>query len=283
METFLIMSQNKVLSVIIPVRGFKRNKETLEFIFSNSNKDNLQLIVVLDEVDDIEAREIRAMLDKHSPINAKLLRGKFNCPGLARNAGLEHASGDWITFWDADDFPEVDNIIEALSRAKAGILIGKYRKKCGNLITLPKSQKILLPRFIKILWLASEVGIWRIVFSAELLERQRFSSIKMGEDQAFFFKLKKSIRDIEFSNEIFYTYRVHSQGSLTSSRRMIEELEMNAVDMIMELPNKNLFNFTINSIGIIRQVLTIMKSISIVRGVQVLSIFPRNYLRMMRR
>ena len=277
------MVPNIVLSAIIPVRGLDRNKESLDYIFSNSKKENLELIIVLDEIEELESKKMKLFLEKYSLNNAKLVVGKFNCPGLARNAGLIHASGDWITFWDADDFPEVEKIMDAISRAKSRILIGNYLKQNIDKITLPKSQRILLPRRLKIFWLCLELGLWRIVFSADLLKNQHFSSIKMGEDQAFFFRLEKRIEDIEFSNEIFYTYRVHSNGSLTSSRNVINEIEMNVVDMIMELPNQDLFNFILSALGIFRQTLTIMKSVSFVRGIQVLSIFPRYFVKIVLR
>ena len=84
-------------SVIVPAHNSERCiRKCLESIKNQSFK-NFELIVVCDACEDKTAEIAREYTDKVIEINGK-------CDGLARNAGLDIAKGDWVLFMDSDDW-----------------------------------------------------------------------------------------------------------------------------------------------------------------------------------
>lgn len=88
---------NPFFTVILPSHnGADRIQKALESCTSQSFKD-YELIVVCDACDDNTADIARKYTDKVIEVN-------YHRDGLARNAGLDIASGEWIMFIDDDDW-----------------------------------------------------------------------------------------------------------------------------------------------------------------------------------
>ncbi|GAB1489138.1 hypothetical protein MASR2M8_15900 [Opitutaceae bacterium] len=67
-------------------------------------------------------------------------------PGTARNAGLEHATGEWVLFLDADDLIEPGYLEERLQTAKAetgtGIVAGPWVEFTDNRDAADRSNRV---------------------------------------------------------------------------------------------------------------------------------------------
>lgn len=103
-----------LLSVVVPAHGVERYVRTCLDSIISQTLDDLEIVVVNDcSPDDSEAiileyqaRDERIRYVSHSE-NLGL--------GGARNTGIRHASGEWITFVDGDDFVDVGCYESALA------------------------------------------------------------------------------------------------------------------------------------------------------------------------
>lgn len=96
------------LSVVIPVYHVENTLERCVQSVLQQNYDNMQIILVDDGSDDKcpELCDELAVRDSRITVIHQENKGL----GAARNSGIRHASGDYITFVDSDDFLEPDTI-----------------------------------------------------------------------------------------------------------------------------------------------------------------------------
>lgn len=95
------MEENKIFSVIIPVyNGEKTIERALASLISNKNWI-YEVIIVNDHSND-NTIKLAQQFQEFLPLKFLTSSGNHN-PGVARQTGLLAASGQWITFLDADD------------------------------------------------------------------------------------------------------------------------------------------------------------------------------------
>ena len=116
------------ISIIIPT--FNREKfidKTLSSILS-INDDNIEVIVVDNASTDNTLKKIN---NYYADPRLKILINKYNRErSYSRNLGMKHATGDFITFLDSDDFitPEIFDIFRDFQKnnTKPNIFFSNY-------------------------------------------------------------------------------------------------------------------------------------------------------------
>ncbi len=122
MVSFIIPSYNSHLTIA----------KTIESIFSQSRKDLIADVIVVDSSDDGKTREV---LKTFSHANFKLmLQNQKTPPSAGRNIGARQASGDLLCFIDSDVYLNEDWLKVVLQFHSQGCLAG------GGSISLPSSQ-----------------------------------------------------------------------------------------------------------------------------------------------
>jgi glycosyltransferase involved in cell wall biosynthesis len=102
----------KLVTVIMPVYNTGlRLKESVNSVLQSSYR-NIEFLIV-DDGSEKETAELCDMLGKKDD-RIKVIHQKNGGVSAARNTGLKHAKGDYITFVDSDDFLEA-NMISALT------------------------------------------------------------------------------------------------------------------------------------------------------------------------
>ena len=187
--------KEKLVSVIVPVR----NEETYieECLLSVSRQKGRQfdyeILVVDDGSTDRTLPIVRKMISQNKRIH--LFEGPGKGVSAARNLGLEHASGEYILFVDADDRLHSDTVIDSLvaraEETQADLLIGGMNSfhKFGNHV-LAVTEK--LSRMNNIDMFCPD--LYRtMMISAKLYRRSmieachiRFLPIAYSEDAAFY-------------------------------------------------------------------------------------------------
>lgn len=149
----------------------------------------------------------------------------------ARNYGMKQASGDYITFIDADDTISeqyLQNLINAKEESKADLIIGGIQKvnECNcydySVSKNPElpykglySMQELLPEFVDV---QKRTGIYGYcvakLFSRKLAEKCSFDeSVKLAEDFDFYLQIYKIIQTIYFLPKADYYYLQKAENS----------------------------------------------------------------------
>jgi glycosyltransferase involved in cell wall biosynthesis len=149
-------------------------------------------------------------------------KGNFGGPGLARNLLLTNIKSDYVTFWDADDVPNVENLhlfLENFSEDKTRFIVGQWElRKSGQFISKSSDNNLAS--------LAFQPGVWRVLFPSEKIENKMFINSKMGEDQVYLFGSGLFAEDPIWENSIFYAYNTGQEGQLTNNQDAIKDLEL---------------------------------------------------------
>lgn len=247
---------NIVLSAIVPVGGFPNGDLLLRKWATCRMSDKIEVIFVVDSNDEKVLSTIEEIVSGNEKSNIKILTSQSRNPGSTRQIGLNAAEGHWVCFWDADDLPEIESImqtIEEVENDNFDILIGSYRridhKNSTSLEFRQNSEDALFRIFLN-------PGLWRVIFRRELVKDLAFPALRMGEDQVFLFRALSLTERIRFVNKVFYNYYLYETGQLTKTDGVLNDLlESKALcqELYLHNPSSNLLA------SIIRQNLTLIK------------------------
>ena len=214
----------KNLTVVIPVRNMAGKLRDLEFAIAAALRAGFRLIVVHDGSDDQTGVDLHEIYKRQNHEGLELITGVYNSPGGARNAGVKKVTTDWLTFWDADDSPIVENLSELyriVEISNADVGIGSYADT--NSLKLSESN-LYRSEHLDLNAIALSPGIWRMIFRTELIVNSPFKSLLLAEDQILLSEIRLTERKIVFSNAIVYNYLSGNPGSLTGKNRKIDDL-----------------------------------------------------------
>lgn len=229
--------ESVLISVIIPVYNVENYlDECLESVTRQTYK-NLEIILIDDGSTDRSARICNAWRNKDKRI--KVIHKENEGLGIARNVGLEHATGKYIMFLDSDDFWEL-NTVEILYNSIKDDGDVVY---CGYKVFYDQDKVTLKPVTQKkekikkenvnsiILNIVGALPSWKddivipmsvcfAMYSLEIIQTNRlkfFSERELISEDIFFNIdfLEKSSRVILIS-DCLYNYRKNVMTSLTT-------------------------------------------------------------------
>lgn len=183
--------------------------------------NEVELILIYDGTNLSEKDSLEQLLEASPVLKKDLLESSSRNPGGSRNLGLEAVTGEWFLFCDADDLPEVKNLVQAIgeSNPQTQIIVGQYKK-----ILDKANQNSFVSKTEKLAHLQYEPGLWRMLFRSSEFSQYRFPNSKMGEDQVFLLFCLLPKRTIQFTELLFYNYFCDVQGQLTRDKNKFEEL-----------------------------------------------------------
>lgn len=124
-----------LVSIITPsYNSAKYIAETIQSV-QNQSYDNWEMIII----DDCSSDNTEEIVKEIQKTDTRIHFFKLNQnsgSGIARNKGIEKASGDYMTFIDSDDiwFPKfIQNSIEAIQTSKAPFVFSSYRRSNEDL------------------------------------------------------------------------------------------------------------------------------------------------------
>ncbi|MEK7609635.1 MAG: glycosyltransferase family 2 protein [Patescibacteria group bacterium] len=155
-----------LISVIIPVYNCEKTVETAVGSILNQTYQNIEIIVVDDNSTDNTKNVVRKIAESNPKVKLldgendpnrfdKKLNRNINAGYSARNVGFEHASGELITFQDADDASFLNRIevqYELLTKYKSSHLTldwvrfnERYLSKKLDIIKYSKNVELIGP------------------------------------------------------------------------------------------------------------------------------------------
>lgn len=215
-------------SVIVPVYNAEKYLEKCILSVLNQKYENWELILVDDGSKDSSPR----IADKYAEKDNRIIviHQKNAGPGIARNNGIEKATGEFIIFLDSDDY--IDEDYFALLEPKAQntdvvfidvVQVNKEGKKLNNeLMSVYKSwdkNRILRSQMTgKIPW----GGVRKTVRRSILTENNiRYTEHKVGEEALYSFKIIYAAKSIDFLDEKPVYCYVNHEGS--QSKTIMED------------------------------------------------------------
>ena len=191
-------------SVIVPAHnaeGFLR--KTLDSVMMQDYKD-YELIVVCDRCTDGTDQVAREYTDK-------VIATDYGMDGLARNAGLDAAEGDWILFLDHDDWwiheyvmTEIRKFIQALNGEADLIVFDFLWKGIGYYVN--KANRM-------------NIAVWTKSFRREFIGITRFPAIEFTSDENFMNDILAKMPRSYKLDRLMYYYDYMRPGSQTEAHK----------------------------------------------------------------
>ena len=149
----------------------------------------------------------------------------------ARNAGIEAASGEYITFVDGDDWIEENmyqDMVEALIQNGAQLVICNYkevsegavRDTSTNEVTVWDKREALEAFIREDESYRIDNAAWNKLYTRELLGDLRFPEGKLFEDIVFTTRLIAASKKTVYLHKACYNYVTDRSGSIMNSKRV---------------------------------------------------------------
>lgn len=230
-----------VVSVVLPIYGVEKYLDRCITSIVNQTYSNLEIILVDDGSRDNCPQMCDAWAEKDSRI--KVVHKANAGLGMARNTGIENATGEYICFFDSDDYVALDTVEKAYALAKRessdlvafglsivdrnGTVVKTYIPQTDKVTyTGDEVQNVFLPDLIatkknsvhRNLWMSSCVCL----YSMALIDRSdwRFASEReiISEDVFSLLCLYKYVAKVSVLCESLYYY-CENEASLTRTYR----------------------------------------------------------------
>ena len=148
--------------------------------------------------------------------------------GAARNAGLDAAKGEWISFVDADDLPQPEMLEAAVAageRTEADVVVfdaEEFDDKTGWTTPLPLKLDAGLGDDVRFTSLGN--CVWNKLFRASYLREMgiRFQEIAHSNDLAFCIEALARTDRITVVPLVLYRYRINA-GGLQSTKAKVPD------------------------------------------------------------
>ena len=232
----------------------------LEESISTALSAGLKVIVVHDKVDDSTEVELRGFFANQDQTNMELLTGVYNSPGGARNAGVLRVKTEWVTFWDSDDQPVTENLIqlyEIVEKTNSDLGIGGYADTNSVRQTVSNLYRNEPPDLNAI---ALAPGIWRMIFRTSLVAGSPFQTLLLAEDQILLSDIQLTKKRIVFLNSIVYNYLSGNPKSLTGQSRKTEDLAHSISHLLLNIKDQtSVAQREFDWIMLAKQALTLLK------------------------
>lgn len=233
------------LSIVIPVYNAEQYIGRCLDTICNKIDESIEVIVINDGSKD-QSREI---LQKYQQQYGIILINQENAGvSVARNKGIEKASGQYITFVDADDLI-YDDMIEDLQMQiqqgnKKDIFIYNYqdidnKNQCiasQDVVNGIKSKADIEKAYILGHYFNT---IWGKIYRTALIKNSNIlfpEGMKIGEDAYWFGKILEKVETIYCSTLCAYGYRQNMDGAMVQLRRQLNQERIR--EMAVEITNK---------------------------------------------
>jgi glycosyltransferase involved in cell wall biosynthesis len=234
------------ISVVIPMyNASKYLKKCIDNVI-NQKYSNLEIILV----DDGSTDNCLEICNKYSKIDDRIVVIHKENGGLssARNAGIEKATGKYITFIDSDDVVEKDyiNILyDGIKKYKTKMCIGGLKTvyENGKVVdnSLKKTYKLSkMETFKKMLYTDGvSISAWSKLYDISLFKNVEYTVGRLFEDTSTTYKLIDQCDNISISDYPIYNYYIRKL-SITSSKFNIKKLDwiISAIEMTSYLKKK---------------------------------------------
>jgi glycosyltransferase involved in cell wall biosynthesis len=222
------------ISVIVPIYKVEPYlRKCVDSILAQTHRD-LEVILVDDQSPD----GCPAICDWYASNDPriKVIHKKNGGLSDARNAGLEIATGDWLSFIDSDDWIEPQMYEKLLRNAEqtdaqisVGAVIAEAETENGYVQLNPKEDLVIsitsMQRMEAIRYfLGNSWSAWDKIYRREVFEGIRYPVGEINEDEAIALYLLDRCERVVYTSEPFYHY-IRRPESITTSPFSVKKLD----------------------------------------------------------
>ncbi len=215
------------VSVILPVYNVAAYlKHSLSCLLNQTLRE-IEIICVDDGSTDASVDIIREFMAKDARI--RLFLNEHSFAGTARNTGLDHAMGEWVMFFDPDDYCDVTMLEELCALAQKSrldvLLCGLYNDFGQRMNYEGAFSKGFVNDFCKDkIFNAKDLGnfVWSLIvypfnkiYRREFLIKNkiRFQTIQNTNDASFAYEVAIAADRMMLHNKAYYYYRHNREGN----------------------------------------------------------------------
>lgn len=220
------------ISVIIPIHNIEAHlRQCLDSVLAQTWQD-MEVICI----DDGSTDATPTILAEYAQADARIrvFSQENSGPGVARNRGLDQASGAYVIFLDSDDWFEpnlLERMLHTLQANQADLVIcrcvefdthtGKEYPSEWTLKTKYLHGDCFAPTEVANYLFQFTYGMpWDKLYSRKLLRESgiRFPALGNSEDLAFVFPSILAAKRICICREVLVHHRINRSGSVSNSR-----------------------------------------------------------------
>ena len=235
------MKDQKLISVVMPVYNVEKYlREALDSVVNQTYR-NLQIILV----DDGSTDHSGIICDEYAAVDDRItvIHQNNEGAGAAKNTGLDHIKGEYLSIIDSDDYIESDmyeKMIDYMESYQADVVQCLFRNVFVNrnvdrqyLIKSKRIRKISRNKFLKEYLYDWKYAIfWNKLFKTALLKDIRFPVGRKIDDEFFTYKLICNADYIVNTQEVFYNYRMRKNSVMNTNAD--QRLVLDWVDCFVE-------------------------------------------------
>lgn len=211
-----------MISVIVPVYNVEEYLDECVESIVNQTYQDIEIILVDDGSPDNCPQMCDAWEKKDKRI--KVIHQANGGISAARNAALDIACGEYISFVDSDDFLEataLEYLHKLIVEYNVPMVIGRYRRVSENgeydkeVLSDDKIEVAVLDEYRtweKAAFHMEFVTPWTKLYQAELWKDTRFPVGKIHEDNGILIDIIPKCRQVVYSTKQIYNYRTNRQG-----------------------------------------------------------------------
>ena len=228
------MKENVALSVIVPIYNLETClPKCLDSILSQTFHD-FEMILVDDGSEDGSLSVCKKYQEKDNRI--RVFHQENGGVSSARNFGLDHICGRYVSFVDGDDLIEPDmygRLMDELIRSNADIAccqLDRITPEGKHIVAYPAACEVcsadsIVSRFFDEGYIKECMyGPYNKVFRAECIGDTRFKPYKYGEDLLFVFETLRNAKAVCIDDYVGYHY-VERPGSAVKSGFSLSKLD----------------------------------------------------------
>jgi glycosyltransferase involved in cell wall biosynthesis len=221
------------ISVIIPFYNEEDVLEKAVLSALNQSYSNIEIILINDGSTD-NSKKIAEKICKKQ-YNCNLISIKNSGPGIARNIGINRATGKYICFLDADDllsYNSLEILLNNIKNNNSDLSIGMYQMLNKNKEVIKKkiyqgNKLVTSNQVIKALITKKITPVsWAKLYKTNIAKNCEFPNLFWKEDDVFLLKYLLLSKNVSIINKVVVlnNCRNNSLTRQTISDKMISEI-----------------------------------------------------------
>lgn len=212
-------------SIIIPVYNVEKYlSKCLDSVIGQTYK-NIEIICINDGSTDNSLEILKTYAQKDKRI--KIINQTNQGVSIARNNGIDNATGDYILFVDSDDWIELNT---------CEILNAELGNKFQDLIIFNHSvvtKKTIRPT--KYLG-GNKFALWAACYKTDIIKNNNIKfpeNIKISEDHFFKYNFLYYARKIKYIDKYLYFYNLTNENSATKDYKKVLDGDIEAYNLLL--------------------------------------------------